>query len=282
MKFFEDKFDGEVHSVESFLKSWVTGSTAGAGIHYGTWESAVHGLAHASDLKDLRKELFKERLPISDPKLKPRPLVHKNELVNRWCLPFPGSDRPVVLRSQRFRFENEKKRPIQMQTYVQFHSLLHVIGILVFGAIFGILTKFSFGRKLLLDHPKLFSLGFFSHEGPSEDTMEKTKFSITFYGQGWPSSEKLAEPTDVHTTAPTKKLVTRVTGTNPGYGATCVALLLSATTILKEKEKLPANGGVIPPGGCFAKTNIIENLSKHGFKFEVISVDGKDDVKTIE
>lgn len=93
-------------------------------------------------------------------------------------------------------------------------SLLQVISMMFFGLIFGILTKFSFGRKLLLNHPKAFSLGFFSHDGPTEDTMEKTKFSITFYGKGWP--EKLAEPTDVHTSEPTKKFVTRVTGTNPG------------------------------------------------------------------
>lgn len=69
--------------------------------------------------------------------------------------------------------------------------------------------------------------------------MENTKFSMTFYGEGWPKEDALAEPTDKHTGPPTKKLVTKVTGTNPGYGATCVALLLSATTILKEKSKMP-------------------------------------------
>lgn len=57
-----------------------------------------------------------------------------------------------------------------------------------------------------------------------------------------------------------------------GYGATCVAVLASAVTILKEKEKLPSTGGVIPPGACFAKTSLISNLSKNGFDFEVISV----------
>lgn len=56
-----------------------------------------------------------------------------------------------------------------------------------------------------------------------------------------------------------------------GYGATCVALVLSATTILKEKEKLPLPG-VLTPGACFAKTSLISNLSKNGFAFEVISV----------
>lgn len=60
-----------------------------------------------------------------------------------------------------------------------------------------------------------------------------------------------------------------------------MALLLSATTILKEKQKLPAKGGVIPPGACFAKTDIISNLCKNGFKFEVLSNNGED-VKTIK
>lgn len=46
--------------------------------------------------------------------------IHKSELVNAWCIPFLGSDRPVVLRSQRFFYENEQKPPAQMQAYIQF------------------------------------------------------------------------------------------------------------------------------------------------------------------
>lgn len=84
------------------------------------------------------------------------------------------------------------------------------------GIIFGLLTKSSFGRNLLLKYPKLFSFGFVSHEGPNEESMKNTKFSLTFFGQGWPKEEALAESTDQHTTPPTKKIVTRVTGTNPG------------------------------------------------------------------
>lgn len=89
-------------------------------IHYGTWESAVYGLAHAAELHDLRKKLFKEPLPYDLPKQKPRPMVHKSKLVNAWCLPFMGSDRSVVLRSQRYLYEKEKKRPVQYQTYIAF------------------------------------------------------------------------------------------------------------------------------------------------------------------
>jgi hypothetical protein len=34
--------------------------------------------------------------------------LHKNPIVKSWCLPFPGSDRSVVMRSQRYFYEKEK------------------------------------------------------------------------------------------------------------------------------------------------------------------------------
>lgn len=165
---------------------------------------------------------------------------------------------------------------------------------IIVSSIFGFLAKFGFGRQLLLKYPKLFSLGTVSHEGPSEEQMENTNFSLTFYGNGWPKEEKLAEGSDKHTNKPTKRLVTRVFCKDPGmtvkchvhvvpfvnksnysnslgYGSTSVALLLSALTILKETDKLPDNGGVLPPGACFAKTNLISKLCDNGFKFEVLS-----------
>lgn len=154
--------------------------------------------------------------------------------------------------------------------------MLHVIILTILGSVFGLLAKFEFGRQLLLKYPQIFSLGFFSHEGPSEETMRNTKFSITFYGDGWPKGET----GENRSSTPTKNLITRVSASDPGYGATCVALLLSAKTILTEKAKLPGNGGVLPPGACFAKTDIISNLSKNGFNFEVISAQETDSKKT--
>lgn len=88
-------------------------------IHYGTWESAVYGLAHAKELSGIRKKLFKEPLPFNKPRQIKRPIIHKSELVDAWCLPFMGSDRSVVLRSQRVLYETEHKRPVQVQTYMQ-------------------------------------------------------------------------------------------------------------------------------------------------------------------
>ncbi|XP_058058103.1 saccharopine dehydrogenase-like oxidoreductase isoform X2 [Anopheles bellator] len=269
----EREFDGVVNSIETYLelKSSVP-YDGGAVLHFGTWESAVYGLAHADELRALRTALYKTRLPHFQPRLKNRPLVHKTKHVNNWwAMPFPGSDRSVVMRSQRHFYDNEKKRPIQMKAYVAFESLLHVIGVAFVAIVFAIMCRFNFGRKLLLKFPKLFSLGSVSHEGPSERSMENTQFAIYFNGQGWDKAEKLLEPSDQYKSPPKKRILTKVSGTNPGYGATCVALILSATTILHEHKKMPGNGGVYPPGAAYAKTSMIEKLCENGFKFEVLS-----------
>ena len=54
---------------------------------------------------------------------KDRGALHQTEEVgdskSTWCLKFPGSDRTVMLRSERYRYELEKKRPSQIQAYVQ-------------------------------------------------------------------------------------------------------------------------------------------------------------------
>lgn len=133
------------------------------------------------------------------------------------------------------------------------------------------LAKYTFTRRLLLRFPTLFSIGMVSCDGPSDEIMQNTRFSFTFYGKGWPKEEKLAEPSDRHNTKPTRELITKVSGANPAYGATATAALLSAVTVLTETDMLPRGGGVLNPGICFAKTNLISNLCKHGINFEVIS-----------
>lgn len=172
-------------------------------------------------------------------------------------MPFPGSDRSVVLRSQRFFYEQEKKRPIQFNAYVVAGSLINVFFLALLGSIFAFLAKFQFGRNLLLkvyiqrnfrvlfvlqrffffQYPSLFSFGYFSHEGPSEETQEHTVFTFTLFGDGW--KEKLAEGTDQYKSPTDSTIVAKVKGKNPGYGATCVAVALAAITVITETDKLP-------------------------------------------
>lgn len=271
--FLEEKFDGTLNSVETYLRTYPINNhkASGAGIHYGTWESAVYGLAHANELGAIRRQLFPTRTPRFSPTLKDRSAVHKSAVIgNRWCLPFPGSDRSVVMRSQRHFLDKDNKRPVQMRAYVAFDAFVQMLGVIFVATIFGIMTRFNFGKKLLLSHPRFFSFGFVSHEGPKEETNENIEFEMLFYGEGWNEKSDATQKFDL---PPNKKMTARVVGKNPGYGATCVALLLTATTILKESEKIPEAGGVFPPAAAFKNTSLIKELQKNGWTFEVIKVE---------
>lgn len=171
-----------------------------------------------------------------------------------------------VNRTQRYFFENEGLRPIQMNAYMVFGSFFQVLAILIFIPLLLLLAQFKFGRNILLEYPRVFFAGMTSHEGPTEETVEKSLFEMIFITKGWrEKSENLNKPTD-------KKVITRVHARNPAYGATSVALLLSATTIIRESSKMPM-GGVLTPGIAFRNTNMIDELQKHGITFSVESLD---------
>lgn len=265
--FTQGKFSGEVNTIETYLKNWTTSEIDSALLHYGTYESVVYGVANYSKLRELRRKLFPERLPATEPKLERRSLLHKS--LYGWATLFLGSDRSVALRTQRFLYNKYDQRPVQIQTYVTFKSFFSMLAVVCFGVMFAILAKFQCGRNLLLKYPSFFTHGYVSHEGPSKKVRENTHFSIKFVAKGW--STKSARPTDKHKEAPNKKMVTEVSGVDPGYGATCIMLMLSAVMILKESDKLPGNGGVLPPGAAFGKTSLIEELNKNNIQFKVLS-----------
>lgn len=269
--FLQNQFKGDLNSVESYIDGEIEKphKASGALLHYGTYESLVYGIAHKSELGTLRRKLFPTRLPQMLPRPKPRGVLFKSEVLNKWCIPFLGSDKSVMQRSQRFFYESEKKRPAQVQTYISVPSLIYGVALMFFGGLFALMCQFSFGRKLLLKNPKFFSGGMASHEGPSEETMKHTLFSVTLVGSGW--EEHVAEATDAHDGPPSKRMTVKVEGRNPGYGATCTCLVLAAYAVLKESDKMPAKGGVYPPGAAFAKTSLISDLHKHGVTFEVLS-----------
>lgn len=153
--FVEKKFDGVVNSVETFLDFAYPKelkNLPGSRVNYGTWASMVYGLAHSDELKSLRRQLYPERLPSFEPKVLRKTMPHKNDIVGgKWVVPFPGCDRSVVQRSQRFLYENDKKRPVQMEAYMVIQSFWALVVMGIFGVVFSLMTKFSFGRRLLLN-----------------------------------------------------------------------------------------------------------------------------------
>ncbi|XP_066591602.1 saccharopine dehydrogenase-like oxidoreductase [Prorops nasuta] len=262
--FTQKVFDGTVNSIETYLNWNSLKNSSGPTLHYATWESAVYGLANASELRPLRQKLYPEKLPSFTPKLKPRCIVHKNSISPGWSIEFPGADRSVVRRTQNFLYNEYNQRPAQIYTYMTLKSFWTLVSTILVGAVFSVMVKFSWSRNLLLKYPGFFSAGAISHEGPSDEKMESMEFSVTCVAQGWKEISSEGKSHD-------KKVVTKVSGINPGYGATCTMLMLSAIMILNESDKMPKKKGVLPPGAAFGKTSYIEQLNKNGVTFEVLS-----------
>ncbi|XP_055952596.1 saccharopine dehydrogenase-like oxidoreductase [Argiope bruennichi] len=258
-------FDGDLNSVETFL---IVNQPPDTTVNFATWQSAIHGLAHAHELKPLRKalkeKLFPKPLPTSNYKLKARPTLFKSKEVEGWCIPFIGSDRSVVLRSQMYNFQFKNERPVQVQTYMKAKSLVAAIATLVMGGIFMLMTKFALGRDLLEKFPEIFSLGVFSRTPPKREKESTGSFSVIFKANGW--SEKLSSPTDKHTEKPNKTMIAVMKGPDPGYITTAICIVNSAIIILKEKDKLPLSGGVFTPAAAFTDTSLMKKLEERGIK----------------
>lgn len=68
--FLRDKFDGTLNSVETYISHKLLGEDKpGPHANYGTWESAVYGIAFANELRALRTQLFPKRMPSFKPRL---------------------------------------------------------------------------------------------------------------------------------------------------------------------------------------------------------------------
>ncbi|CAG9579541.1 unnamed protein product [Danaus chrysippus] len=255
--FMQQNFEGTLNSVESYLSGEVPPEHSGGGVvNYGTWESLVYGVSHYDELPALRQKLYPEKLPTYKPKLKSRFVLHNRD---GWCVPFPGADASVVYRTQRY-LHTEGARPVQIKTYLRLPSLISALLTILMAGLLFIMSKVSLTRSWLLKYPELFSMGAV-RRGPAEDAIRNTKFKFELYGEGW-KGDCGAEPD--------KKMTVRVSGVNPGYGATVHALLHSAITILQHRDRMPAQAGVLTPGAAFRNTDIIQRLNDHGLKFEVV------------
>jgi len=259
--------DGPVNTIETYLKcKFDAPDEPGAIINFATYQCAIYGFALAHELKNIRKALFPERLPSLKPKLANRGNVHKSPLVNSWCMPFPGSDRSVMMRSQRARYHTENKRPAQISCYVEISNLFWVMLTIIASYIFGFLANYKFGRTLLEKFPGFFSFGTISKQGPSRRMAENTHFEMKLFGKGWQGQDE-GSLTDLG--PETHEVLVTVRGQNLAYGATCECLVQSALTILQEPEKMPAAGGVFSPGFAFKDTTLVERLHENGVTFNV-------------
>lgn len=264
--FLQQNWEGTLNSVESYLTTYIppeyrNEARKSGTIHYGTWESLVYGLSHNNELPDLRKKLFPERMPTYKPKLESRGVVH--QYGSGYCLPFPGADNSVVYRSQRGRYE-ANYRPVQFRAYVKFSNLVTTLLAAFAGVMLYLMTRTAYTRQLLLDHPRFFSGGMITRQGPKEEVMNNTHFKFELVGRGW------ANDADLESLPPNKEVLATVSGLNPGYGATVVALIHCGLTMLREQDKMPGTGGVMTTALAFSNTSLIQRLNENNLKFQIV------------
>ena len=136
-----------------------------------------------------------------------------------------------------------------------------------FGTVFGLLTKFELGRRLLLRFPRLFSYGVFSRAGPTEAQIRGTWFEYLHvahgYGRGRPESP--GQEPDEH-----RALLVR--GPEPGYVACSIFVTQAAYVILEEEDKLAGRAGVLTPGTLLQGTDYVERLRSRGIVVKEVPV----------
>ncbi|XP_064623756.1 saccharopine dehydrogenase-like oxidoreductase isoform X1 [Lineus longissimus] len=257
-------FDGELNSIESFV------GLQGGGGNFGTYHTVVTLLnpEKGEELKDVRRDLFKERLPKPDYALPARTPISYSTEANGRVLPFFPQDCDIVRRSTRHNYFENKERPIQYRSYIRMPGILACLVAISMGITLKVFSTFRLGRRLLLKYPRLFTLGAFSKNGPARKVIEKSSFIHTMVGRGWGKKLPVGEK---HPQGPDKNISFRMIAPDAGYAFTPLAMVESGLTILKETSKLPKTGGVYTPAAAFANTSIIERLQKGGVKFQLLN-----------
>ncbi|WP_437593960.1 saccharopine dehydrogenase family protein [Sorangium sp. So ce1000] len=224
---------GEPIAVEGIVRAH--GSFSG-----GTWQSLLEIVAHPGPTRrGARPEEAHGARKVRG--LKARIRYEKG--LRAWICPMPSIDPLVVLRSAR---ELDAYGPdFQYSHNVQVKSGLQlVMGIAGFGALTA-LAKVGPTRELLR---KVRSPG----EGPSAEERARSWFQVTFQGK-----------------SASRKVVTRVSGGDPGYSETAKMVAESALCMAFDRERLPARAGVITPAVAMGE-RLIERLQAAGIRFELL------------
>ncbi len=264
-----------------------------------TFDAAVDGF-HASYTGELKasRDKVKESFPqlkeegyIRSTREKPKewkkfiqspgltsPLYH--DYSQKYTLKFMGADAACILASDRYlRLRSEESshngatatgsNSIPTMPYLSVcFGLNHqsdAYKFLGFGAVFATLAKWSWGCKMLHSNPELFTYGYFTTGGPSEEEMKDATF--TTYGIAYGC---------------TKDQCVRVkfSGPEPGYIATSAMMSALALTVLNHRDTLMYEGGVMLPGAAFHDCEeVYESLMNEGINIEIVDDDEEDEDK---
>uniref|UniRef100_A0AC35UEL1 Sacchrp_dh_NADP domain-containing protein n=1 Tax=Rhabditophanes sp. KR3021 TaxID=114890 RepID=A0AC35UEL1_9BILA len=269
MNFLKKHYEGDIAYTESFVQS--RSGPAGYTINDGTYQTLILGIANMrkDKLGENRKKLMPTKLPKSVHAPPHRRFIFYDENTKLWALPFMGSDKSIVVRSQYHDYVNNHVKPVVLNTYFGVSSLLRAVLTVFLFAIFGVLCQFEITRKWLQNNTDTATFGVFSKNGPTKEQVDGAGFTYWFVSKGWDSKKPVDEE---HQLAPNKTIIARCDGPDMGYVATSGCVLASALTILEDQSNLPKDGGVYTSAAAFANTKVYERLEEFGITFKIDKV----------
>ena len=153
-------------------------------------------------------------------------------------VPFPGSDRQIVKKTEQYYNENRNEDPAQIETYFTITGIWNIIRGSIMGAMLLSLIGTKYGRSLLAKHPKFFSLGLFTKGGPDRQFIKSGSFINTIVGKGLANFEDGYGITNEDSVR--KTFVVQVKGNDLGYLVTSACFVQAALTLLREPDRIPA------------------------------------------
>eukprot|EP00697_Spironema_sp_BW2_P012272 gnl/Spiro4/28483_TR14075_c0_g1_i1.p1 gnl/Spiro4/28483_TR14075_c0_g1~~gnl/Spiro4/28483_TR14075_c0_g1_i1.p1 ORF type:complete len:400 (-),score=88.55 gnl/Spiro4/28483_TR14075_c0_g1_i1:257-1456(-) len=201
-------------SIDSIVS--IAAGPHGAKGHYTTWECAVHGFGDQQALKQIRMAAKWPPVKAFGPPQQIRNRPFRDPRVGHlWCYMFPGSDASVVRLSQQTLSRLQPSfQPCSYSAYFSLSTFLYLPVLFVVGGVMRFLSRWRWGRWLLLTFPRFFSYNFFSHDGPTEQQMNETSFKMKLFGKGYQRSATTFS--DENATL----INAVVSGPEPGYVAT--------------------------------------------------------------
>ncbi|EAZ04584.1 hypothetical protein OsI_26734 [Oryza sativa Indica Group] len=256
--------------------------------NFGTYESAVLGVANAGELQALRRSRPRRPRPnIPGPPPPKGSLVEHDKALGLWTIKLPSADTVVVKRTlstvtehpeglpgveESADFAEHRKsfwssvKPAHFGVKLTSKSLLGIAQFIFTGLCIGLLGGFCFGRSLLLKFPSFFSAGWFRKSGPTEEQVSSASFKMWFVGRGYSDAARASD----RGSKPDKEIITRVSGPEIGYITTPIVLVQCALVLLSQRGNLP-KGGVYTPGAVFGPTDIQQRLQENGLSFDLVS-----------
>jgi len=256
------------YSVESYLH--VKPGPKGLAGNYGTYDSLIDGFANVKKLIAVRKQMNRPSLPNFGPPIKRITGSSYSDRLQRYVLPFPGSDATVVKNTQYYFVVHPNKypKPVQFAAYFTVASFWSVALLGLFDVMLRFLVRFSWGKSLLKNYPSFFTFGAFSKAGPTKEQIETASFSTSFVAKGF----QKYDPATSATAKPDWKVETKVSGPEVGYVTTPICVCEAAFTLLDLKKSGNIPAGVLSPAVAFAKTDYISRLNQNGVEFSLVNV----------